>query len=178
MAFNGEPVTLAEFWESMKSLHKKMDGVQGDVDKIKEVISDVKQEVSGMKERKLNIEVNAEATNNRVQVIKTKTDSVIGRVDSVEANITNMKEQLDRIKREGNLMLFGVPQNESGLETAIALLQLILSEHAGGFPMQRVGEKDDKKKRPRPIKVQLTNSGEKFVGLGNCFLLKGIEKFC
>lgn len=177
MALDGEQVTLTEFWASMMSLHEKMDGVRGDMDQIREDISDVKQEFSGMKQRIYNIEVNAANTNDRVQVLETKTDSVIGRVDTAEDNIIAMKEQLDRIRREGNLMLFGVAENERGLETAVALLQLILPDHTGGFPMQRIGERNESKKRPRPLKVQLSNSGEKYIGLGNCHLLKGMDNF-
>lgn len=142
--------TLRELMDSMTQMHNKMDSF--------------KTEMTGLA--------------NKVQALEESNEKMDSRVSSLESkanNQSNVKEELERMKRASNLMLFGVPETEDGVALAENLLRLLLPSHVGPFLMRRQESKANASKRPGPLKVMLSNYEERRIALSNKTKLNGMD---
>lgn len=154
----GEP-TLREIMNSMKSMHEKMDSY--------------KEEIQDLRNKVVNVEKNQIALNDRISSVK---ESAAEKQDVVACE-ERLKEEMDRIRRSSNLIMFGVQETENGILLAEKVLKVLLPEHQGKFLMRRYGVPPTDNQKTRPLQVCLNSAAERSFALSNKKLLKGIDEY-
>lgn len=154
----GEP-TLGDVWKSMQLMHEKMDSYQAE-------IKDLRNKVE-------NVENSQAALNEKISAVEK---SAAVKKDVAECE-DRLKEEIDRIRRSSNLILFGVQETEEGILLAERVLKLLLPDHTGKFLMRRYGVPPSDDSKTRPLQVCLNSAAERSFALSNKKLLKGKDEF-
>lgn len=116
--------------------------------------------------------------------VKTKLDNIQSKFESVNNVISQHSKKISKLdynERRKNLVIFGVPENQTDIETAIMTLFCTHMKISGLTLMEldfcrRLG-KELNQDRPRPILVGLTTQRRKMEILKNSILLKGTSVF-
>ncbi len=149
--------TLLELKQSMDSMHNKFDTFR--------------QELSAVQDKVRDLENGQVELAGKVSVLETTSATK----DELSACQLDVKEELDRIRRASNLMIFGVEETEDGMRIADAVLRLLLPHRQDHFVMIRQITKASNK--PRPLMVLLNNQGERTMALSNKKMLKGKPEY-
>jgi hypothetical protein len=97
----------------------------------------------------------------------------------VDKKLRDLKEDVQEERRKlirlCNVVLFGVPENQEGLETASNMIKILLPDWAGEIYDDRIGSGDSAK--PRPLRVKLDNYTQKRKALSSKRKLKTFPEF-
>lgn len=148
---------LGELKQSMDSMHTKFDNFS--------------QQLKEVQDKVRNLEDGQVDLAGKVSVLETTSATKM----ELSASQAELKEELERIRRASNVMMFGVEETEDGMRLADAVLRLILPHRTDHFVMHRQITKSTAK--PRPLKVLLNNPGERNMALSNRKLMKGIPEY-
>jgi len=133
--------------KSMDSMHTKFDSFRKELTEVQNKVRTLESE-QGELSKKVTVLENNSATKQELSACQL-----------------DVKEEIDRIRRASNLMLFNVEETEDGMRIADAVLRIILPHRTDHFVMYRQITKATNK--PRPIKVLLNNPGERTMALTN-----------
>lgn len=157
---------------TMKELLSSMNFMHGSMQCMHDKLDNFKTEMTHMQKRMDSFETEQTQLKERMDGIESNS---IGR-EALTAQEDNFKEEMDKMRRASNLILFGVQESQEGMQLAESLLRLLLPHNPGPYVMTRHGEISDKK-APRPLRVHLNNSGERGIALSNKRLLKGKQQY-
>jgi hypothetical protein len=94
-------------------------------------------------------------------------------------NLNQLREQLqeekDRLRRANNILIMGLPENDSGLRLAYDLMKVLLPTITVTILDQRVGIQ--KPNNNRPLRIHLSNAAEVRSALNNTKKIKGNPAF-
>jgi len=177
--------------ELLQSLHKRFDDAEG-------VQNGMKSNVEGLHKKFDEFREDIKVIKHRLATVETAQDSLKSRVASLEkenlghdkenrqtrkqlaSTEMRLQEEIDRVKRSTNIILFGVPETEDGVSVAMYLLNTLIPHSATSYPMIRLGkpnESGNADTSPRPLKVSHSSFGERALALRNCRLLKDRDEF-
>lgn len=112
--------------------------------------------------------------------LEAKHDNLTKSVQDVEQDVAKLKEdvaeEMRKIKKANNLILFGVPETEEGKKLAVKLIQIISPTTSSSLARyERLGNPPQlaNPTKPRPLRIRLLGHGEREAAIRNCHLLKG-----
>lgn len=149
--------TLVQLKQSMDSMHNKFDSFRQELTVVQTKVHDLESGQVELAGRLLGLEATSAS---KEELTSCQTD---------------LKEELDKIRKASNLMMFGVDETEGGMMIAGSLLRLLLPHRTDNYVMYRQNTKSTNK--PRPLKVLLNNPGERSLALTNKKLMKGIAEY-
>jgi len=85
-------------------------------------------------------------------------------------------EKLDRQKRSNNLIFMNVPESDQGIKTAAKIMKVLLPSNQIQIRDLRLGPTKSKL-RPRPLRIVLPSSYDRFLAIQNCKKLRSIDEF-
>jgi len=87
-------------------------------------------------------------------------------------------EKLDQQKRANNLVFMNVPETNQGIQTVTKIMEIILPNANVKINNQRIGiHRPGMIKRPRPLRITLPSSYDRFIAIQNCKKLNSIKEF-
>jgi len=170
-----ESVTLAMMWSKMQEMHMEtyteMKMMHTKMDTYLQRLEKIENNYRNLETRVFNIE-------NDDYITQTELAGVQQQIkDSNDAIYDEIKEQCDRIRRQNNIVVMGVPENENGSKLLQSLLDTIVDNKGHVVMQERIGKINASQKYPRPVRVVLSNSLIKKQTLRNCKALKGLAEF-
>jgi len=85
-----------------------------------------------------------------------------------------MQEKIDRLRRQNNLVIMGIEENSSEVNTLASLFSIIWPQGSFENRYTRVGPQIENAAHPRPIRVEIPSFLEKKQIISNCRKLKGV----
>lgn len=100
-------------------------------------------------------------------------------VDGLQEVHERLAEEISRVRKMTNIVLFGLPEDDAGRILAQELMQILLPsshQHITSYD-ERLGAVNPTLNRPRPLRIRLSSATEKSAALSNCRKLKGLNQF-
>jgi len=88
-----------------------------------------------------------------------------------------IEEDIDKVKRDNNLVLMNIPETIEGLKTAENLMKTLLPDQNTVVRDNRIGHINQNSHRPRPLRIYLSCKSKQKLALLNCFKMKNIPEF-
>jgi hypothetical protein len=90
-------------------------------------------------------------------------DKLVEATEGVDKQINQLRDEMHETQRKmarmSNIVLFGVPERQEGLDLALSLMNLLVPEWTGNLDDDRIGA--DTAPKPRPLRIRLDNYSQK-----------------
>jgi len=156
--------------DSLKRMEAKLDKL----DQLDAIIEDLKT----MNERYDRLEGRIAAVEDRLnddldELKRTLAD------DAIKLLREEFVEQRERLTRLTNIILYGVPENTAGLNTAENLVKILLPSFTGPLIDASIGPSPaaSSTSKPRPLRVSLNNVNDQKLAMSNRGKLRGLDQF-
>ena len=122
------------------------------------------------------------AANTSTEVLVTPAQNS----DKLELKIKNeiqneiraeIDEKFNQIKRDKNLILMNIPETQQGSQTITKILKILLPNKKLEVSNQRIGIIKTNSSKPRPVRIILPTSYDRYLAIQNCKQLRNLEEF-
>lgn len=161
---------------AMKSaLLKEIQDTRADVAGLSSKVDEYMGRLKNVEDQCLALQQTVNANEHaQAQINKDINQTIQATKTSITQDLEKTKEKLDRMTKAANLIIKGIPEEDSS-DLFAQLIEIILPKREDIPKFIRIGDKSDE--RPRVIKTFLSSANEKATALRNCRLLKGIVNF-
>jgi len=158
-------ISLKQVYDEIKStrygLMRKMDAVIGRIEHLEKSQTKVEKL---LQERQIDkVQINA-----RINEISR---NAVAQGQKIEYQ---MQKKIDRLRRQNNLVIMGIEEKSSEVNTLASLFSIIWPQESFENRYTRVGLQKKNAAHPRPIRVEIPSFLEKKQMINNCRKLKGV----
>jgi len=162
-----QPLTLESLQMNLMAEFNRVHTNYASLDlKVDSICKDIRTLQDGQK----TLERRASGLEDSVKTQLENHEKLVKITSDLEATVSDLREEQDRIRRMNNVILFGIPKTKEGLVTAKNVMKVLLPEKEVTIDNSRVGAPNPT--NTRPLRIALNNTVEVRTTMRNSSKLK------